>query len=195
MATAPITYDTFFTIFLYKEVSFLSTIRTIRDFATRRGLQSKAAMTTIVMAMIYVLAWPTLASAMTGYTATSRSVVTDRQQNFIGFESFTQVAYIIHDGWRINLDGDFIVPFDEITSKHGAMNLRMLFISWRPTNKQTGEPIVRQSDGRVSNTNCDVSDSLSNWNDMCFLSRNVSQCASRFKHLQIGCWMLIAHPQ
>ena len=110
MATAPVTYDTFFTVFLEEEASFRSTFRLIRDFSRRRG--SKAAMTTIVLTMIYVLAWPTLASAMTGYTSALGSFVKDKQQNFISFDKFVPVAYIIHDGWRVNFTTDFIVPFD-----------------------------------------------------------------------------------
>jgi hypothetical protein len=109
METAPVAYDTFFTVFLEEEPSFRSTIRVIRDFTCRRGLRSKLAMVSIITAMIYVLAWPTLASAMTGYTSASGAFVIDTAQNLISFSSFVPVAYIIHDGWRIQRTGDFIV--------------------------------------------------------------------------------------
>ena len=115
METTPITYGTFFTIFLEGDASFRSTIRIIRDFVARKGLRSKVAMMCIVLNMIYMLAFPTLAGAMTGYTPASGAFVTDTEQNMIPFSSFVNVAYVIHDGPRVNLTKDYPVPYFRLT--------------------------------------------------------------------------------
>jgi hypothetical protein len=61
----------------------------------------------MVCTMIIILAFPTLASAMSGYDANVASYVLDRNANYIPFEDFSRVLYVIHDGWRINQDGNY----------------------------------------------------------------------------------------
>lgn len=57
----------------------------------------------------YILAFPTIASAMTGYTGNVAAFVPDNSGNFVKFESFLPVLYVIHDGDRINKTKDYIV--------------------------------------------------------------------------------------
>ncbi|ROV94215.1 hypothetical protein VSDG_05680 [Cytospora chrysosperma] len=75
MEHAPITYRTFWTYFMQSEASFRATVRMIRDFTSRRGLGSRIAMVFMISTMIFVMAFPTLASAMTGYTAKTEAVI------------------------------------------------------------------------------------------------------------------------
>lgn len=42
--TTPVTYDTFWTVFMNNEASAPAMVRMIRDFSTKRGLRPKAAM-------------------------------------------------------------------------------------------------------------------------------------------------------
>lgn len=130
MLTAAITYNTFWIIFMNDDASFMSTARIMRDFTTKRGLQSKTAMVFIVISMIYVLAFPTLASAMTGYTTNSAAFVADSQQNLLSFSSFAPVAYVIHDGWRVNLTGDYLVPFRKPDPSLGKLAPKQT-LSWQ----------------------------------------------------------------
>ncbi|KAH7160999.1 hypothetical protein EDB81DRAFT_783720 [Dactylonectria macrodidyma] len=156
MDTGPVTYDTFFTVYLEDEASLRSTAKMIRDFSTRRGLRSKLAMTFIIITMVYVLAWPTLASAMTGYTSASEAFVIDNYQNLISFSSFTPVAYVIHDGWRLNLTGNHLVSYIESTSSYKEP---MMMIGSTP-----------------GATSCSAYPSLS---DPCSLAQNVSEYVAR----------------
>jgi len=112
MGTTPITYDTFWAFFVRDDASLIATLRVIRDFAARRSLRSRVAMVFIVLTMAFVLAFPTLASAMTGYTANSASFVEDTAGNLISFAQFKPLAYMIHDGWRIGLTGDYPIPWE-----------------------------------------------------------------------------------
>ncbi|CAJ2504377.1 Uu.00g117710.m01.CDS01 [Anthostomella pinea] len=106
METSPVTYAAFFSLFLQQGPSILSTYRLARDFLSGRGLVSKVAMTFMVLNMLFVLGWPTFAGAMSGYATTSGAFVRDLNESYIPFSEFHQLAYIIHDGWRVGLDGD-----------------------------------------------------------------------------------------
>lgn len=61
----------------------------------------------IVMTMIFVLVFPTLGSAMTGYSGNVMPYVPDSAGNFIPFHDFSIALYTIHDGDRINQTKDF----------------------------------------------------------------------------------------
>lgn len=72
---------------------------------------STAATTFIILTMLYVLAWPTFASAMTSYTPSTQPLVYARDGSYIPMGDFQPVVYTIHDGWRIGLTGDFPVLY------------------------------------------------------------------------------------
>ncbi|KAK8074149.1 hypothetical protein PG994_005048 [Apiospora phragmitis] len=65
----------------------------------------------MVLSTIYVLVFPTLAGSMTGYISVMKAFVKDRSGSIIPFENFNYVAYIIHDGQRVNLTADYIIPY------------------------------------------------------------------------------------
>lgn len=111
METAPVTYDTFWTVFMNDEPSFMGMVRMIRDFSTRRGLRSRLAMTFIILSMVFILAVPTLAGAMTGYSQNNEAFVADLSGNMYSFSQLSPILYTIHDGWRVDFDGDYAVPF------------------------------------------------------------------------------------
>ncbi|ROW10428.1 hypothetical protein VMCG_01603 [Cytospora schulzeri] len=110
MEYAPITYSSFRTSFMQGETSFRSTVRMIRDFTSRRGLRSKTAMVFMVTTMVFVMVFPTLASAMTGYTAKNEAVIKLADSTQTPFaEFFERLDYTIHDAYRVNLTADFHV--------------------------------------------------------------------------------------
>ncbi|KAF2794860.1 hypothetical protein K505DRAFT_360697 [Melanomma pulvis-pyrius CBS 109.77] len=63
--------------------------------------------------MTYILAFPTLVGAMTGYSANVRSFVPDRNNNLIQFNSFKRILYVIHGGWRISTTTNYLVVRDD----------------------------------------------------------------------------------
>ncbi|KAI3393152.1 hypothetical protein diail_4677 [Diaporthe ilicicola] len=109
METNPITYRTFWTTFMQREPSLQSITRLIRDFASKRGLRSKVAMAFMVITMLFVMAFPTLASAMTGYTANNEAVIKMQDGTQTPFGDFRQLTAIIHDGSRVGLEADYKV--------------------------------------------------------------------------------------
>ncbi|KAK7422060.1 hypothetical protein QQX98_001802 [Neonectria punicea] len=114
IATKPATYTTFFIVFLQKEASLTSIYLVTRDFIfIRGGLSSRIATYFMVATMAFVLATPTFASSMTGYTTADKAYVTLNDDNMFQFSEAKPVAYVIHDGSRIGLDNNYAVPFAE----------------------------------------------------------------------------------
>jgi hypothetical protein len=110
METAPITYHSYRAIFVEPGPSLWSTIALFRDFTFRKGLHSTLAMTFMVATMAFAIAFPTLASAMTGYTSLLTSFVPDHQDgNMIQFKNMDLLLYTIHDGERVGLTNDYFV--------------------------------------------------------------------------------------
>ncbi|KAH6637844.1 hypothetical protein C7974DRAFT_450972 [Boeremia exigua] len=106
METEPITFQVFRTIFLEKDASIFSAVRVSKSLVWQRRLRSKVAMTFIIVTMLFIVALPTLVSAMSGYDANVASRILDRDDNLIPFNNFSRVLYVIHDGWRIGKDGN-----------------------------------------------------------------------------------------
>ncbi|KAJ4985482.1 hypothetical protein SVAN01_09047 [Stagonosporopsis vannaccii] len=113
METEPVTYRVFRTIFIESDVSILSTCRTIKSFVRQRGLRSKVAMVFMAATMVFVLAFPTLMSAMSGYDANVGSRILDLEDNLIPFSNYSRAAYMIHDASRINKTNDYWIMLDE----------------------------------------------------------------------------------
>jgi hypothetical protein len=65
----------------------------------------------IIATMAFVLCFPTLGSAMTGYSSNVRSYVPDNTGNFVPFSRFGLAAYVVEDGERINRTSPFYVSF------------------------------------------------------------------------------------
>ena len=121
METAPATFGFYRTIFLESGPSLWSTINLIRDFTSRKGLRSRTATTFMIATMLFIVAFPTLGSAMTGYTSAIKSYVPDHQDNnLIRFDRFDPVMYIIHDGSRAGLQDEYAVTMPRDRAKNGA---------------------------------------------------------------------------
>lgn len=108
---SPVTYETFWAFFLQNGPTLWSTWYMARDFVRSRGLQSRAVMIYAVSVAIFILVFPTFGGAMTGYQANSGAFVRGNGGELLKYSDFDIVAYVIHDGWRVNLTGDFAVTY------------------------------------------------------------------------------------
>lgn len=106
-----ITYNTYWTFFMGRDTGpGLKTVSVlVRDFATRKGLRSKATMVIVVLTMVFVMSWPTIASAMSSYDNNTISYINRTDKTQVPFSSFKPLLYVIHDGSRINLTDDLKV--------------------------------------------------------------------------------------
>lgn len=108
MERNPVSYGTFEAITL--QGSSLSAIfQTSRDFFLNQGPRAKATVLWMTISAAFAIAFPTMVSAMTGYSATVEAVVTVNG-TFIPFSDFQMVRYVIHDGDRVpGLSKDYLV--------------------------------------------------------------------------------------
>ncbi|KAI2464921.1 hypothetical protein F4781DRAFT_50200 [Annulohypoxylon bovei var. microspora] len=134
MDKSPVTYRTFWVIFLHKEPTFFSIINLMRDFISYRRLHSVVAMLFMIVTMAFILIFPTLASAMTGYTPVNKAFIQGKSGNLIPFSDFKAVAYVVHDGDRINLTSDAYIT--------------------RSLNPYYADPIIWGGNGWVSYHGC-----------------------------------------
>lgn len=107
MEVAPVTFNTYRVVFLQNVSPILGIPRIIRDFVRRRGLHSKFAMCFMVFTMLFSLVFPTLGSAMTGYSGKVAPYIQDADRNFVSFNNFSIVMYTIHDGERIGQKNEY----------------------------------------------------------------------------------------
>jgi hypothetical protein len=104
-------------VFLYQEASPVGIYRLVKDASFYRALRHKTVVVFTILSLALIVSFPTLASAMTGYTMKTDAYVKDTpgdDGNFIRFSQFEKVAYIIHDAWRIGrigMTGNLLVPY------------------------------------------------------------------------------------
>jgi hypothetical protein len=67
------------------------------------------AVVSMFLSTLYVLSFPTLLAAMTGYIAKSEPYVEDLDKNLIAWDKVDQVGYVINDAARIGFDKPLVV--------------------------------------------------------------------------------------
>ncbi|KAL9618970.1 MAG: hypothetical protein Q9160_006364 [Pyrenula sp. 1 TL-2023] len=92
------------------ETATLATIyNLVRDFWTNAKLYAKFAILWILLSSAWIALFPTFTSAMTGYAANVDELVSAKDGARIDYAEFLPVNFVVHDGWRIGLEGDHIV--------------------------------------------------------------------------------------
>ncbi|TDZ40013.1 hypothetical protein C8035_v004853 [Colletotrichum spinosum] len=114
---SPVSYETFWAMFLQDSPTAWSTWYLVRDFSRSHGLRSRAVMVFMVAVAVFVLLFPTLGGAMSGYQANNAAYVNTDQGQMIKFSELKMLAYVIHDGWRVNLTGNHPVYFADATGQ------------------------------------------------------------------------------
>ncbi|KAF7507352.1 hypothetical protein GJ744_010669 [Endocarpon pusillum] len=103
METSSVSHDTFEAVTL-QNYTITSVAFLIKDFFKTRGYRAKVAMFWTILAGLFILSVPTWLSAMTGYTADSKSYIQDKGSTLVPAGNFQPVIYTIHDGARFGND-------------------------------------------------------------------------------------------
>lgn len=120
IASKPATYTTVWLLHFQQDASVFSTIRLVAQFF-RRGLASKAAMSIMVISLIFIFSLPTIAGSMSGYTSFNEAYMNTTDGRLVLFSTVRPVAFVIHDGNRAKDFGtDSIVPW-----KAGKMDINL----------------------------------------------------------------------
>ncbi|CAG9945436.1 unnamed protein product [Clonostachys rosea f. rosea IK726] len=113
IATKPASYTTVWLLRFYTEPSTISTLRLARQFFLGRGLASAFKMWFLVIAALFVVAFPTLMSSLAGYTTANQAWVDLGERGLDSYSQAFPLAFIIHDGKRVGLPENQHVPYDE----------------------------------------------------------------------------------
>ena len=110
MESSPVSYGTFEAITL-QNGSLTACLKLARDLLKNRTIQARATVIWMIISAIFVLAFPTIISAMTGYSVNIQSFVEVDNGNLVQYSNFTLIRYIVHDADRIHesLGKDFQV--------------------------------------------------------------------------------------
>ena len=133
METQTIDYDFYRTVYMEREPSIWSLCSTSKMFFfSPQRLQSKVAMAFIIFTMLFLMAVPSLVSAMSGYDTNNAAFIKDPSsvnETWVDFGTYRIVIAIIHDGWRIGLEGDHLIEYSSPAigeKRHQTISLGVL---------------------------------------------------------------------
>ncbi|KAH7164859.1 hypothetical protein DER46DRAFT_576180 [Fusarium sp. MPI-SDFR-AT-0072] len=95
------TYGTVWRIRIQKVNSVFATWKLALGFF-KIGLASKKVMCFMIWTALFILAFPTFASSMTGYTPYNKAYVNSTTGKLVQFSEIAPVAYVIQDGDRLD---------------------------------------------------------------------------------------------
>ncbi|KAK4182960.1 hypothetical protein QBC35DRAFT_394917 [Podospora australis] len=113
MQRKPVSYRTYHAVFIRQESSFLTVYRLLCKHGVSTVLGSRVATVFMATTLCWILAFPTLTSAMTGYTANTEPFVRDisERSNYKPFQAFDIVAYTLRNSNRVNLTEPYFVRY------------------------------------------------------------------------------------
>ena len=97
-----VSYGTFEAL-VFASPTFESSWILLRNFLTNRGWRARLAIAWVIIGSIYVLAFPTLVSAMSGYSTNVKAYMQNSEGNLIPWSEYREVQFLIHDAYRIGL--------------------------------------------------------------------------------------------
>ncbi|KAF5559650.1 hypothetical protein FNAPI_4634 [Fusarium napiforme] len=101
LVTKPASYSTVWLIKIQQDNSALATWKLVSGFF-KVGLASKMAMCFMIWTALFILAFPTFVSSMTGYKPYNKAYVNSTAGNLVQFSEVPPVAYLIKDGDRVD---------------------------------------------------------------------------------------------
>ncbi|KEF53992.1 uncharacterized protein A1O9_09787 [Exophiala aquamarina CBS 119918] len=115
MESTSVSFGTFEAITL-QSGSVTGSLKLARDLLKHPSIQARFMVFWVITSAIFVLSFPTMASAMSGYAANIKSYVDVGEGDMVGYASFSLVRYIIHDGDR--LGGNFGKDYKVLVGKY-----------------------------------------------------------------------------
>lgn len=125
MIEAPVTYATYWVLFLHQEPTITSTYRLARDFCFYTGTRSPVMSIFVIVTTIFALAYPTFVNSMSGYVTDNSPYIEVETGTMVPLFNFTKLAYVIHDGDRVGLSKEYnVLDMTRGTSPCGSRGFR-----------------------------------------------------------------------
>lgn len=125
-----ISYGTFEAITLRPD-SWVALWNLNRDFLYNKGVRARVTAVWLIMSMLFIVAFPSMISAMSGYSANVEAFVRV-ENNMIQYSDFRIVRYIIHDAWRLGMMGDHLVTVNPGDGKTAPLIMLWLYTDTMP---------------------------------------------------------------
>lgn len=151
MERKSVSYGTF-EVLGFQTASATTIFKLMRDYLTNHGVRAKLSILWIILSSIYVVAFPTLASAMTGYSANSHAYVRDYSGALSLWSTYKQVQYIVNDGWRVGLTGRYILT--DVDEHNTPDYVRTACANKAPVIYDTTAPTIPVLDWAATPSNC-----------------------------------------
>jgi len=101
MEDSQVSYHTFAAL-AFEPGTIAGVFMLAKDFASNRCFRSKMVVSWVLMATLHIIAFPTLSSAMTGYTSVMGVYMEDHNQNLVPWKLYRSIWCIIEDADRID---------------------------------------------------------------------------------------------
>ncbi|ETI21021.1 hypothetical protein G647_07364 [Cladophialophora carrionii CBS 160.54] len=101
MESSPVSYGTFEAVTL-QSGSLSANFKLARDLFKNKTAQARAAVVWMIISACFVLAFPSILSAITGYSVNIGSFVEVDDGSLVQYSNFAMVRYIVHDAHRID---------------------------------------------------------------------------------------------
>lgn len=101
MECSQVSYHTFAAL-AFEPGTVVGVYMLAKNFASNRSLRSKMIMFWVLIATLYIIAFPTLSSAMTGYTSVMDAYLEDQTRNLVPWNLYNRIIWIVEDADRIN---------------------------------------------------------------------------------------------
>jgi hypothetical protein len=139
MESDPVSYD-LYTAISISGSGILSAARLVKQIVSRRSWKWVYLLTSLALALSWVLAWPTMMSAMTGYVANDDLYVRLRNRDLASYTNWenyrmTNLFIEIYDGQRIGLTKDYLLSYakqQDLWTAIGNCGSHPLSFSFRP---------------------------------------------------------------
>jgi len=140
-------------------------------FASGNGVGRKRrwkrwlAMVSMFLSTFYVLSFPTLMAAMTGYIATSEPYLEDLDGNLIAFEEIDPVVYVVNDAARIGFEKPLVVGLkdvDMIEAVKSCKSFQCLIGTVGETNQTLDIYAISSNDSVQSNSDAHTYPQITN---------------------------------
>lgn len=136
MESTPISYGTYKTVFLGDVISLGGFTGLVREFLVFRRLPSTVGMIWMIASAIFLVAFPTLVSAMSGYNSNNKPFILDAGNNYMDYEKLFLIDYVVYNSSRLNLNA--MLPNDRYFNYSNSLT-EPYFVK-RPKSELTTKP-------------------------------------------------------
>jgi hypothetical protein len=92
-----------------QDSTFVAFYKQTSTFLSMRNWRHKLRIFWIILSTVFIVAFPTLASAMTGYAPLTDPFVRGQGGQLVPLSSYLDVIYIIHDAERLGLASSLVL--------------------------------------------------------------------------------------